>query len=147
MHLLPHQPTDSLTQSNTHPYLSPLSLNSLQRKSNSPHLLPPSSPPSPCTLTHVLTHHAHSLTLPFRTIYAVESTGALLHWRRVSREPTRYVTPYAPFQHHDMHHHMYMINMRPQQVVRLGKYHHERSTEEVCRGGGRMLRRVRMGRV
>ena len=68
-------------------------------------------------------------------MHAVESTRALLHWRRVSREPTRYVTPYAPFQHHDMHHHMYMINMHPQQVVKLGKYHHERSTEEVCWGG------------
>ena len=68
-------------------------------------------------------------------MHAVESTGALLHWRRVSREPTRYVTPYAPFQHHDMHHHMYMINMHPQQVVKPRKYRHERSTEEVCWGG------------
>ena len=25
--------------------------------------------------------------------------------------------------------------MHPQQVVKLGKYHHERSTEEVCWGG------------
>ena len=67
-------------------------------------------------------------------MHAVESTRALLHWRRVSREPTRYVTPYAPFQHHDMHHHMHMINMHPQQVVKPRKYHHERSTEEVCWG-------------
>ena len=81
---------------------------------------------------HSLTH---SLYLPLRTMHAVESTGALLHWRRVSREPTRYVTPYAPFQHHGMHHHMYMINMHPQQVVKPRKYQHERSTEEVCGGG------------
>ena len=30
---------------------------------------------------------------------------------------------------------MYMINMHPQQVVKLGKYHHERSTEKVRWGG------------
>ena len=34
-----------------------------------------------------------------------------------------------------MHHHMHMINMHPQQVVKPRKYHHERSTEEVCWGG------------
>ena len=80
-------------------------------------------------LTHSLTH-----TLPLRAMHAVESTGALLHWRRVSRELTRYVTPYAPFQHHDMHHHN-MIHMHPQHVGQAQKYHHERSTEEVCWGG------------
>ena len=42
---------------------------------------------------------------------------------------------------------MHMINIHPQQVVRLGKYHHERSTEEVCWGGeGEVCEREGEGR-
>ena len=50
------------------------------------------------SLTYLRVHSlTHSLTPPRRTTHTVESTGALLRWRRVSREPTRYVTPYAHF--------------------------------------------------
>ena len=67
--------------------------------------------------------HAHSFALPLRTMYAAESTGALLHWRRVSREPARYVTSYAPFQHRrDMHHHMHMINIHPHMYMCPGDF-------------------------
>ena len=59
-----------------------------------------------------------------------------MHWRRVSRETTRYVTPYAPFKHHDIRHHVYMITVHPQQVIKLRKYRHGPSTEEVCWGRG-----------
>ena len=86
-HSFTHAPTHSLTHSHTYTF-TPSSVSQ--------------------SVGHWLTHslidshtyslsHTHSLTPPRRTMRAVESTGALLHWHRVSREPTRYVTPYTHF--------------------------------------------------